>query len=146
MKQRTTISPWWSQRPRQPGTPIRLLVESDDPVLAVSDFTSYREAGIDVALCAGPAGQADDCPLVRGEHCELADGADVVLFQFDLSAGPGAAVLAAMHASHPDVAVLVSTPRAEVHGAAEAQDFEPLPFPMSVQGQVRAIRSAARRH
>ena len=40
--------------PGRPHHQIRLLIEDPDPVLAVSDFDTYQEAGLDVGLCAGP--------------------------------------------------------------------------------------------
>ncbi len=72
---------------------LRLLIEDPDPVLALSDFESYREAGIEVALCSGPdRGDAGGCPVVTGGRCPVLSRADVVLQHLDPAAGVAAAI------------------------------------------------------
>jgi hypothetical protein len=99
MRQRVP-STW--RRPEREGHAPRLLVESDDPVLAVSDFSMFAEAGFVVAHCAGPAGRPEDCPLLRGEDCGLVEDADVVLHRLE----PASGVLEAILERHPEVPVV----------------------------------------
>src|SRR4029453_17825769 len=42
--------------------PWRLLVESPDPGLAISNFDAFRDAGFEVTVCAGPAVDAGEGP------------------------------------------------------------------------------------
>lgn len=120
MRQRTT-SPWTEGRvdasPR-----LRVLVESADPALAVSDFVEFTEAGIDIALCSGPSDDPTECPLVRGRECALARGADAVLFK--LGTG-GQGVLDALRHERGGTPVVV------------------LDDSCSVGGQIDAVRRAA---
>jgi hypothetical protein len=124
--------------------PWRLLVESADPALAISDFGAYREAGFDVALCEGPQFEAAECPLVRGEGCPYASSADVVLFDLGDDAEARLQVLEKMLATVPDLPIVVRTtgpaPR-------RAGGFALIRSNTSVAGQIRvlheAIRSAA---
>jgi hypothetical protein len=81
---------------RQPHHVPRLLIEDDHPTLVVSDYSVFRRAGFDVALCSGPSGSSKECPLLRGEICGLLEGADVVLHALPESA----AVADAIRRSH----------------------------------------------
>lgn len=62
-----------------PRHSLRLLIEDDDPVLAISDFDCYHDAGMMVALCSGPGPDAGTCPVLSGGPCHLLSAADVVL-------------------------------------------------------------------
>lgn len=84
MRQRVPAA--WSITGRQ-HHPLRLLIEDDDPVLPLSDFEAYREAGIEVALCSGPTAGRDECPPHHGRECTLLSEADVVLRHLDTSTG-----------------------------------------------------------
>ena len=88
--------------PEQTGKP-RVLIENPDGADLWAHAEVLREAGYDVATCAGPTAEtkrvpwfrrghlywADPqpmerqertlCPLVAGGHCPLAEGADVVV-------------------------------------------------------------------
>jgi hypothetical protein len=143
MQQRTTIAPW-DERPRGAGSPIRLLIESPDPALQVSDFSCFREAGIEVALCEGPARSPYECPLVRGETCGLAEHADVVLCDLARTGSVGKEVVGALQHHHAATPVLVVTPRDHRPGDEPAGVLV-LPYPSSVAGQIAAVRRAARR-
>ena len=113
-----------------------MLIESADPALAVSDFGALTAAGMDVALCRGPEHTPAECPLVRGEPCQLAAGADVILFDL----GPaGQQVLEAERRMHPGTPVVV---RGGSAGAAP-EGCGLLPANTSVGGQISAIRRAA---
>ena len=84
MEQRMTKRTWSpaslsGQRPR-------LLIEDDRPALAISDFSVFRDAGLDVAFCSGPGDDPGSCPLLRGQRCALVDRAELA------SAPPAAAM------------------------------------------------------
>ena len=142
------ISTGW-QRPRsRHAARLRVLVESADPALAASSFARFDEAGLDVTLCAGPAEDAGECPVLRGEPCPLAAGADAILFGL----GDGKTdVLRAVwrhHAATPVVVRRRKTPLASDDDLP--QGCEVLAEHASVEGQIDALRRAAvagrRRH
>jgi hypothetical protein len=113
---------------------LRVLIETADPALAISDFSRYAAAGLDVALCAGPDGRTDGCPLVNGHHCELVDAADVVLS--GLGDGDVLRALAAAHGHAPVVVGLTPT-------STVPEGCIDMPVPCSVEGQIRILRAAA---
>jgi hypothetical protein len=115
-----------------------VLVESNDPALAISDFRHFAEEGLDVALCSGPDGAVADCPLARGEPCELAAGADAILF--DLPAGH-APILQAAARKHRATPVVVGAAAGSAEGLPEGCDV--LPAHSSVKGQIGMLRRAA---
>jgi hypothetical protein len=82
-----------------------LLIESDDPALAVSDFTAFLEAGFNPAFCAGP-GPGQPCPLLEGGRCDLVDQADVVLHRMHQNSG----IARAIRHSRPELPVVVVAP------------------------------------
>ena len=83
-----------------------LLIESDDPVLAISDFNAFLEAGFNPAFCTGPA-PGRPCPLLQVGRCELIDEADVVLNRMYHDTGLAGAV----RSSRPDVPLVVVASR-----------------------------------
>lgn len=114
----------WSTAGR-PHRHIRLLIEDPDPVLALSDFDTYQEAGIDVALCAGPAA-AGDCPLHAGMECPLLSEADVVLHHLPADTG----VLEAIQ-SRPEHPPLVTV------GGPDANLSAVVPVPSRIRAVMR---------
>lgn len=113
----------------------RLLIEDPDPALRVADFQRFTEAGLDVALCSGPD-QEERCRLVELGECPMAAAADVILMGQDLG-GSREEIAAALHRHHPDVPVIAKVPR---QGTDDVPDgCVPLPTPMSVDGQIRAV-------
>ena len=68
---------WESEK--RPGGPARLLVESDDPAMAVSDFTLFSRARLSNMFCPGKGCSEDRCGLLDGRNCGMVDEADVVL-------------------------------------------------------------------
>jgi hypothetical protein len=114
-----------------------LLVESADPVLAISDHTAFLDAGFDVTVCPGPVHEASECPLVRGEPCPLADAADVMFF--DTDRGPcRSEILDAVRTAKPDLPVVVRSADRHVAGSGART----IPMTTSVAGQVSALRQA----
>lgn len=79
-------------RGRSRRHPLRLLIEDDDPALAISDFDYYREAGMDVAFCSGPGANPATCPILTGGACHLLSSADVVLHQLPRDTGVAEAI------------------------------------------------------
>jgi hypothetical protein len=134
MRQRKTTQAW--SGPANSHRPTRVLIESADPALAVSDFAAFRAAGMDVALCQGPEHTPAECPVVRGEPCQLAAGADVILFDLGPS---GQRVLEAERRLHPETPVVVrgAAPGAVPEGCGQ------LSVNASVDGQISVLRRAA---
>ena len=128
------------QGARRSGRP-RVLVESTDPALAISDFSRYGDAGFDVAFCPGPEEGGAPCPLLDGEDCELLAGADVVLHGLD----PRLGLVAAIRRRHPETAVVVEHRRGD-DSAQGAADSTVLAFPCSVAHQVDTLRAALPAH
>ncbi|MGE5287646.1 MAG: hypothetical protein ACM3ML_10670 [Micromonosporaceae bacterium] len=136
MKQRVPGRAWYvggsAHRPR-------VLVESDNPALAISDFSMFQDAGFDVAFCSGPGGTPEACPLLRGQECAVLTGADAVLHKLDHRLG----IAAAIHRQRPSIPVVVEERRsADGDMPAVPDGCVPLPYPCSVKGQVDALRRA----
>lgn len=122
----------------------RVLFEDANSALAVSDFTAFREAGFEVAACSGP-NHAIECPLLRGQECQMVAEADVIVFGPDRLFGVGREVLETICRRYPETAKLVEVARRGPEGRYELPDCcDPMPFPMSVGGQVDAVRAAVR--
>jgi hypothetical protein len=143
MLQRTSHRHRTRDEAERRGEPCRLLVETRDPALAVSDFTAFRRAGFEITLCEGPLAEASECPLVDGEPCPLATEADLVMFDLGDDrddAAQRACVLDAMRAFRPDLPIVVrsATP---TPGTADADTIRPT---TSVTGQVEALWRAVR--
>ena len=60
-----------------PSRSLRLVVETDDPALSISDFACFRDAGFDVVVCGGPDAE-HPCPAELGAPCGDIEQADVV--------------------------------------------------------------------
>ena len=136
MKKRVPGRAWYSggsaHRPR-------VLVESDSPALAISDFSKFQEAGFDVAFCSGPGCTPEACPLLQDEECDVLAGADAVLHGLDRELG----IAAAIRRKRPDIPVLVEQRRgAGGDMQAVPGGCVPLPYACSVKGQVDALRRA----
>jgi hypothetical protein len=124
------------------GPPWRLLVESPDPVIAVSEFDAYHRAGFDVTVCEGPTGDARECPIVRGEPCPLVTEADVVLFDLDGDPRRRAEVLAAVRANRPELPIVVCSTAPAPAAVGDCPAIRPT---TSLNGQVAALRKAVLR-
>jgi hypothetical protein len=74
----------------EPGPGPRVLIENPDGADLWAYADILRNAGYEVATCAGPAEQASwhqrptKCPLVGAGRCPLAEGADVIVTTTDL--------------------------------------------------------------
>jgi hypothetical protein len=144
MEQRMPRRTWLSAG--MDGRRPRLLVEDDRPALAVSDFSLFREAGLDVAYCSGPGDDPGACPLLRGQRCALVDRADVVLHGLS----PELGIAAAIRRQRPELPVVVEQQRHQ-DGTTDPVPAGclPLRYPCSVRGQADALlraEAAARRN
>lgn len=122
---------------------FRVLIETGDPLAEISDFTAFREAGLEVALCSGPTHEPRECPLVRGDACSLVDAADAVFVLLDTHESRGRSVLQALVASHPQTPVVLACSRAGNDTLDLPEGVVRLPMPASVGGQIRVLRAAA---
>ena len=119
------------------SAPVRVLVETDDPALAICDFAAFVDAGFDVVVCGGPLG-GQPCPALDGQPCAAVHEADVV-FNTLHDAGTRNAVAGAVRAMTPDVGVVVCAPP-----DAELPDgCVPVSDVTSVPGQIAALRRTA---
>jgi hypothetical protein len=137
MFQRTVHPTHAATSSRRP--PWRLLVESSQPGLDISDFDAFRCAGFEVTVCGGPVSDARECPVVRGESCPLMSEADVVLFDLDSDPPRRSEVLAAMRATRPDLQFVVRSADPAAEAARGCPTIRPT---ASVNGQVSALHKA----
>jgi hypothetical protein len=119
--------------------PWRLLVESTEPGMEISNFDAFRNGGFEVTLCQGPAADARECPVMRGEPCPLMTEADVVLFDLDSDPPVRSKVLAAMRANRPDLPIVV---RSAATAPEAAGGCTTIITTTSVGGQVAALQKA----
>lgn len=122
--------------------PWRLLVESPEPGMEISNFDAFRCAGFEVTLCQGPGEEASECPIERGEPCPLLADADVVFFDLDDRSPQRAEVLAAMRANRPSLPIVV---RSSATSSPAAGGCATIGVATSVSGQVAALQKAALR-
>lgn len=75
------------------------------------DKSFLERLGHRVMVCGGPA-EGQLCPILRGEGCELADGADGIVFELDLDRAQHRAILREYKTSlRSDVPIRVVVPR-----------------------------------
>ena len=85
----------------------RVLIEDDHQALAISDFSLFEQAGLDIAFCSGPGEDPRACPLLRGEPCPVLARAEAVLHGLD----PALGIAAAIRGQHPGLPVVVEQRR-----------------------------------
>ena len=126
------------QRPvSHPSRRLRLVVETDDPALVISDFARFRDAGFDVVVCSGP--DADHpCPALDGEPCAEIERADIV---YNALRDPGTqAAVAEVSRRATDVPMVVSVATGSTEPLPDG--CIPLTDTVSVNGQIDALRCA----
>jgi hypothetical protein len=134
MKQRVSRRTWRTDGPST-GRP-RVLIEDDHEALAISDFSLFEQAGLDIAYCSGPGADLRACPLQRGEPCPLLSRADAVLHGLD----PALGIATAIRRQHPGLPVVAEQRSGPGGAAAPAPEgCTPLPYPCSVKGQIDAV-------
>ena len=91
----------------------RVLVVNHDTDLADEEVHSLRRRGFEVRECLGPIGAR--CPILRGQPCELAGWADVMVYDAWATGEPDGAkgLIEGLRAHHPDVPVVLSAPGIE---------------------------------
>ncbi len=58
----------------------RVLVVHHDIDIADQEVDSLRHAGYEVIECVGPTGATRPCPVLRGNTCQMADRADILVY------------------------------------------------------------------
>ncbi|HSL97340.1 MAG TPA: response regulator [Candidatus Deferrimicrobiaceae bacterium] len=86
----------------------RVLVVNHDTDLADEEVDALRRRGYEVRECLGPIGAS--CPILSGRACDLAEWADVMVYDAWATGEPdGAATLiAGLRDLHPDVPIVLS--------------------------------------
>jgi hypothetical protein len=86
----------------------RVLVVNHDTDLADEEVDALRRRGYEVRLCLGPIGAM--CPVLSHVGCELAEWADVMVYDAWATGEPdGAAdLIAGLRDLHPDVPIVLS--------------------------------------
>lgn len=134
MKQRVPRRTWHS--PGRAGRRPRILIEDDHPALAMSDFSLFEQAGLDVAYCSGPGHDLAACPLLRGQQCPVLASADAVLHGLD----PALGIAAAIRRQRPGIPVVAEQHRRTDGSSPPVPDgCTPLAYPCSVKGQIDAL-------
>jgi DNA-binding NtrC family response regulator len=87
---------------------VRVLVVHHDIDIADQEADSLRRRGYDVRQCFGPTRNA--CPVLAGQRCELAELADVLVYDvFATGAGGDAQdLIENLRELHPDVPVVLT--------------------------------------
>jgi len=85
----------------------RVLVIHHDIDLSDQEVDSLRRRGYDARQCLGPIGA--QCPILAGLPCDLAEGADVLVYDAFVTGEPeGArALIEGMREMHPDVPIVL---------------------------------------
>jgi hypothetical protein len=85
----------------------RVLVIHHDIDLSDQEVDSLRRRGYDARQCLGPIGA--QCPILSGLPCDLAEGADVLVYDAFVTGEPeGAqALIEGMREIHPDVPIVL---------------------------------------
>lgn len=91
----------------------RVLVVHHDIDLADQEADSLRRHGYDVRQCLGPIGA--HCPILAGRRCDLADEADVLVYDAWVTGEPDGAkrLIEGLREIHPDVPVVLCAPGIE---------------------------------
>jgi CheY-like chemotaxis protein len=87
----------------------RVLVVHHDIDLADQEVESLRRRGYDVSQCNGPIGAVHGCPVLNGQACQLAAGADVLVYDAFATGEPGGAqqLIEGLREIHPEVPVVL---------------------------------------
>lgn len=98
----------------------RLLVVNHDLDLGGQEVDSLRRLGYDVAECTGPA--HNRCPILAGRPCDLAEVADVLIYDAWASGdAEGARVLIEnLRDIHPDTPIVLTTAGLQLDWEAQA--------------------------
>ena len=88
----------------------RVLVVHHDLDMAGQEVDSLRRFGYEVTECGGPT--RNRCPVLAGRPCDLADGADVLVYDVWASgdAGGSQKLIENIREIHPDRPVVLTSP------------------------------------
>ena len=100
----------------------RVLVVHHDLDLAGQEVDSLRRFGYDVIECGGPT--RNQCPVLAGRPCDLAEGADVLVYDAWASgdADGARALIENIREIHPDKPVVLTSPGLALSWVADAGD------------------------
>lgn len=130
---------WFADASAEAGRRPRLLIE-DPGAWWFEEFARYRALGFEVAVCTGPEGPGDSCPVMADDACALADAADAVLCALD-SPSPSYEIVRALRRRHPELPVAVE--RAEDSPEhSEAPEVVTLRGPATARERIAAVREA----
>jgi len=90
----------------------RVLVVHHDIDLADQEVDSLRRRGYEVSQCGGPVGDHVGCPVLYGRPCDLAAGADVLVYDAFATGEPEGArrLIEGLRETYPAIPiVLVAT-------------------------------------
>lgn len=124
----------WEARRGRP----RALVENPDAAQLWAYAETLREAGYDVATCAGehPDG-LDRCPLIETGHCGLVEGADVVVSTCSIQRGDRLLAVLGLTGSTP---VVFEAPKPDFERYAYlAENAKLLPTPVTQKALLDAV-------
>ena len=84
----------------------RVLVIHHDIDISDMEVEAQRRRGYDARQCLGPIGSS--CPILRGQACDLAEGADVLVYDAFMTGEPDGAqaLVEGMREIHPDVPIV----------------------------------------
>lgn len=119
----------------------RALVENPDAGQLWAYAETLREAGYDVATCTGehPDGH-DRCPLLEVGHCELVEGADVIVSTCSMQRGDK---LLAVLASDGSTPVVFEAPPPDLERyAGSPENVTLVPTPVTEQTLLDAVARA----
>jgi ribosomal protein S18 acetylase RimI-like enzyme len=103
-------TPTW---PRGPGARERPRVLVESPGGRWRHEQAARDAGFDVVVCPGPArGTKPHCPILAGEPCPLAGGADAVVYALRADDQRAREVRTGLGELHPGIPVCSPPPSA----------------------------------
>ena len=85
----------------------RVLVVHHDVDLSDQEVDALRRRGYDAQQCMGPIGAS--CPILSGHACELAAGADVLVYDAFMTGEPDGArrLVEGMRELHPDLPIVL---------------------------------------
>ena len=85
----------------------RVLVVHHDVDLSDQEVDALRRRGYDTQQCLGPIGTS--CPILSGHACELAAGAEVLVYDAFMTGEPGGArgLVEGMRELYPDLPIVL---------------------------------------
>ncbi len=90
----------------------RVLVVHHDIDIGDQETDSLRRAGYSVEQCQGPIKSLHGCPILRGERCDAAERADVLVYDVWSTgdADGGRRLVEGLREIYPDIPVVLTSP------------------------------------